>query len=208
MEIWGGENIEMSFRVSLETDLLHTIISSLFQQKTFGDLSKRLQLRQRLQCKNFTWYLSSVFPEVYIPDLNPPLSGFLRNVGRRACLDAGENNHGGKPLIMYSCHGLGGNQYFEYTAHHEIRHNIQKELCLHATQGAVQLHECGYKGKKSRTPEEQKWELREVFSRNYSDQLLYSPALKMCLTANREHPSTVSCNPSDLFQKWVFGRNS
>lgn len=26
------------------------------------------------------------------------------------CLDVGENNHGGKPLIMYSCHGLGGNQ--------------------------------------------------------------------------------------------------
>ncbi|KAM7154102.1 polypeptide N-acetylgalactosaminyltransferase 3 isoform 2-T2 [Macrochelys suwanniensis] len=183
MEIWGGENIEMSFR------------------KTFGDLSKRLDLRQRLQCKNFTWYLNNVYPEAYVPDLNPPLSGFLKNVGRRLCLDVGENNHGGKPLIMYTCHGLGGNQYFEYSEHSEIRHNIQKELCLYASQGPVQLRVCNYKGQKTFTPEEEKWELRK-------DQLLYNAALNMCLTGNGEHPSLVSCNPSDLFQKWVFGQNN
>uniref|UniRef100_A0ACB8G212 Polypeptide N-acetylgalactosaminyltransferase 3 n=2 Tax=Sphaerodactylus townsendi TaxID=933632 RepID=A0ACB8G212_9SAUR len=250
MEIWGGENIEMSFRVwqcggQLEiipcsvvghvfrSKSPHTFpkgtqvitrnqvrlaevwmdefkdifyrrnreAAKIAKQKTFGDLSKRLELRHRLQCKNFTWYLSSVYPEVYIPDLNPPLSGFLKSVGKRSCLDAGENNSGGKPLIMYTCHGLGGNQYFEYTAHHEIRHNIQKELCIHASRGTVQLYECGYKGKKSRTPPEEKWEIRE-------DQLLYNAALKMCLTANSEHPSMVSCNPSDPFQKWIFGENN
>nr|XP_042716713.1 polypeptide N-acetylgalactosaminyltransferase 3 isoform X2 [Chrysemys picta bellii] len=183
MEIWGGENIEMSFR------------------STFGDISKRLDLRQRLQCKNFTWYLNNVYPEAYVPDLNPPLSGFLKNVGRRLCLDAGENNHGGKPLIMYTCHGLGGNQYFEYSEHSEIRHNIQKELCLYASQGPVQLRVCNYKGQKTFTPGEEKWELRK-------DQLLYNAALNMCLTGNGEHPSLVSCNPSDLFQKWVFGQNN
>ncbi|XP_020645080.3 polypeptide N-acetylgalactosaminyltransferase 3 [Pogona vitticeps] len=250
MEIWGGENIEMSFRVwqcggQLEiipcsvvghvfrsksphtfpkgTQVItrnqvrlaevwmdeyknifyrrNTEAAKIVKQKSFGDLSKRHDLRQRLQCKNFTWYLNNVFPEVYVPDLNPPLSGFLKNVGRRACLDVGENNLGGKPLIMYTCHGLGGNQYFEYSAHHEIRHNIQKELCLHAIQGAVELRECGYKGKKSRLPIEEKWEIRE-------GQLLYNAALKMCLTGNREHPSMVPCNPSDLFQKWIFEQNN
>ncbi|XP_007432180.1 polypeptide N-acetylgalactosaminyltransferase 3 [Python bivittatus] len=250
MEIWGGENIEMSFRVwqcggQLEiipcsvvghvfrsksphtfpkgTQVItrnqvrlaevwmdeykyifyrrNTEATKIVKQKTFGNLSKRHELRQQLQCKNFTWYLSNVFPEAYVPDLNPTLYGFLKNVGRRACLDAGENNLGGKPLIMYTCHGLGGNQYFEYTAYHEIRHNIQKELCLHGSQGVVQLHECGFKGKKSRTPAEEKWEIRK-------DQLLYNAASNMCLTGNREHPSLVSCNPSDLFQKWIFGRNN
>ncbi|XP_042322732.1 polypeptide N-acetylgalactosaminyltransferase 3-like isoform X2 [Sceloporus undulatus] len=91
--------------------------------------------------------------------------------------------------------------YFEYSARHEIRHNIQKELCLHASQGAVQLYECSYKGNKSKTPGEEKWEIRE-------GQLLYNAALKLCLTGNREHPSMVSCNPSDLFQKWIFGQNT
>ncbi|XP_077175956.1 polypeptide N-acetylgalactosaminyltransferase 3 [Paroedura picta] len=250
MEIWGGENIEMSFRVwqcggQLEiipcsivghvfrSKSPHTFpkgtqvitrnqvrlaevwmdefkdifyrrnreAAKIVKQKSFGDVSKRLQLRQQLQCKNFTWYLRNVYPELYIPDLNPPISGYLKNMGRRSCLDAGENNNGGKPLIMYACHGLGGNQYFEYTAHREIRHNIQKELCLCASRGEAQLNECGYKGKKSRTPPEEKWEIRE-------DQLLYNAALKMCLTAKSEHPSMVSCNPSDSFQKWIFGKNN
>ncbi|XP_054686259.1 polypeptide N-acetylgalactosaminyltransferase 3 isoform X3 [Grus americana] len=183
MEIWGGENIEMSFR------------------KTFGDISKRLELRQRLQCKNFTWYLSNVYPEAYVPDLNPLFSGFLKNIGNRMCLDVGENNHGGKPLIMYSCHGLGGNQYFEYSAHHEIRHNIQKELCLHASKGPVQLRECNYKGQKTFAIGEEQW-------LHQKDQTLYNAALHMCLTGNGEHPSLASCNPSDPFQKWIFGKNN
>ncbi|XP_053804135.1 polypeptide N-acetylgalactosaminyltransferase 3 isoform X2 [Vidua chalybeata] len=182
MEIWGGENIEMSFR------------------KTFGDISKRLDLRQRLQCKNFTWYLNNVYPEAYVPDLNPLFSGYLKNIGNRMCLDVGENNHGGKPLIMYSCHGLGGNQYFEYSAHHEIRHNIQKELCLHASKGPVQLRECTYKGQKTFAVGEEQW-------LHQKDQTLYNEALHMCLTGNGEHPSLASCNPSDPFQKWIFGQN-
>lgn len=34
----------------------------------------------------------------------------LKNLGSKTCLDVGESNHGGKPVIMYSCHNMGGNQ--------------------------------------------------------------------------------------------------
>lgn len=34
----------------------------------------------------------------------------IKNLGTNQCLDVGENNRGGKPLIMYVCHNLGGNQ--------------------------------------------------------------------------------------------------
>ena len=34
----------------------------------------------------------------------------IKNLGMDHCLDVGESNNGGKPLIMYTCHGLGGNQ--------------------------------------------------------------------------------------------------
>lgn len=53
-------------------------------------------------------------------------------------------------------------QYFEYSTHHEIRHNIQKELCLHGTEAAVKLEDCQYKGRNTFVGAEQKWELREV----------------------------------------------
>lgn len=56
------------------SSLLSTFINGsldVFPQRTFGDVSKRLELRQRLQCKNFSWYLKNVYPEVFLPDLNP-----------------------------------------------------------------------------------------------------------------------------------------
>ncbi|XP_056653195.1 polypeptide N-acetylgalactosaminyltransferase 3 isoform X2 [Monodelphis domestica] len=246
MKIWGGENIEMSFRVwqcggQLEimpcsvvghvfrsksphtfpkgTQVIarnqvrlaevwmdefkeifyrrNTEAAKIVKQKAYGDISKRLDIRHRLQCKNFTWYLNNIYPEIYVPDLNPVISGYIQNIGRHLCLDVGENNQGGKPLIMYTCHFLGGNQYFEYSEQHEIRHSIQKELCLHALQGPVQMKACSYKGQKTFTVDEQKWEIRK-------DHLLYNPSLHRCLTGNGEHPSLVPCNPSDVFQKWDF----
>ncbi|XP_061040615.1 polypeptide N-acetylgalactosaminyltransferase 3 isoform X2 [Eubalaena glacialis] len=249
MEIWGGENIEMSFRVwqcggQLEimpcsvvghvfrsksphtfpkgTQVIarnqvrlaevwmdeykeifyrrNTDAAKIVKQKSFGDLSKRFEIKHRLQCKNFTWYLNNIYPEAYVPDLNPVIAGYIKSFGQPLCLDVGENNQGGKPLILYTCHGLGGNQYFEYSVQHEIRHNIQKELCLHAAQGVVQLKACAYKGHKTLVTGEQIWDIQK-------DQLLYNPFFKMCLSASGEHPSLVPCNPSDPLQKWIFSQN-
>ncbi|XP_076026183.1 polypeptide N-acetylgalactosaminyltransferase 3 isoform X2 [Genypterus blacodes] len=246
MEIWGGENIEMSFRVwqcggQLEiipcsivghvfrTKSPHTFpkgtqviarnqvrlaevwmddfkeifyrrnqqAGQIARDRAFGDISKRLDLRAQLQCKNFTWYLKNVYPEAFMPDLNPLSFGSVKNVGKDSCLDAGENNEGGKKLIMYPCHGLGGNQYFEYSTHHEIRHNIGKELCLDGAEGGVKLQECQYKGRNTAVPADQKWELKE-------NQLFYIPMWNLCLSARQEHPSLTLCNPADRFQLWSF----
>lgn len=110
---------------------------------------------------------------MYVPDLNLVISGYIKSVDQPLCLDVGKNNEGGKPLILYMCHGLGGNQYFEYSAQHKIPHNTQKELCLHATQG-IQLKACVYKGHRTIAAGEQIWEIQK-------DQLLYNPLFKMCL---------------------------
>ncbi|XP_069472385.1 polypeptide N-acetylgalactosaminyltransferase 3 [Ambystoma mexicanum] len=249
MQIWGGENIEMSFRVwqcggQLEI-LPCAVVGHVFRSKsphtfpkgtqviarnlvrlaevwmddykaifyrrngealqiskegTFGDVTKRLELKKKLQCKSFTWYLNNIYPEMYIPDLNPDFSGDLKNIGRDLCLDVGQNYQDGNPLIMYTCHGLGGNQYFEYSKQHEIRHNIEKELCLHAGKGPVHLQQCSYTGATTVVPAEEVWVLQK-------DQLVFNAAMNLCLTANGEHPFLAPCNPEDTFQQWTLNQS-
>ncbi|OCT63544.1 polypeptide N-acetylgalactosaminyltransferase 3 [Xenopus laevis] len=246
MEIWGGENIEMSFRVwqcGGQLEILpcsvvghvfrskspHTFpkgtqvivrnqvrlaevwmdeykeifyrrnreAAKIVKKKEYGDLSKRLDLRQRLQCKNFTWYLDNIYPEIYVPEINPLIHGDLKNVGRELCLDIGDENRGEKPLIMYSCHGLGGNQYFEYTSRHEIRHNIQKEMCLQPSHGSLFIKPCNYRGGDTAPLPEEKWELQR-------EQLVFNPSYNLCITSEGVSPSLVQCNPADPFQQWIF----
>lgn len=49
-------------------------------QNKYGDISDRLNLREKLNCKNFTWYLNTIYPEIYIPDLNPEKFGAVSHV--------------------------------------------------------------------------------------------------------------------------------
>ncbi|XP_054383224.1 polypeptide N-acetylgalactosaminyltransferase 6 isoform X3 [Pongo abelii] len=246
MEIWGGENVEMSFRVwqcggqmeiipcsvvghVFRTKSPHTFpkgtsviarnqvrlaevwmdsykkifyrrnlqAAKMAQEKSFGDISERLQLREQLHCHNFSWYLHNVYPEMFVPDLTPTFYGAIKNLGTNQCLDVGENNRGGKPLIMYSCHGLGGNQYFEYTTQRDLRHNIAKQLCLHVSKGALGLGSCHFTGKNSQVPKDEEWELAQ-------DQLIRNSGSGTCLTSQDKKPAMAPCNPSDPHQLWLF----
>lgn len=65
-------------------------------------------------------------------------------------------------IPIFKCFFLFVPQYFEYSTHREVRHNIQKELCLHGAGGVVKLEECQYKGRNTFVGAEQKWELKDV----------------------------------------------
>ncbi|XP_060930241.1 polypeptide N-acetylgalactosaminyltransferase 6 [Limanda limanda] len=248
MEIWGGENVEMSFRVwqcggQLEiipcsvvghvfrTKSPHTFpkgtevitrnqvrlaevwmddykqifyrrnknAETMAKENKYGDISDRLKLRNQLQCKNFTWFLNTIYPEAFVPDLTPLKFGALRNSGSQTCLDVGENNQGGKPMIMYTCHNMGGNQYFEYSSHKELRHNIGKELCLHAnTQpDPVKIEFCQLKGKGSSLSPQQEWVFTE-------ENLLKNPSSGKCLQLKGGQIQMDNCNAADLHQHWTF----
>ncbi|KAM6983112.1 polypeptide N-acetylgalactosaminyltransferase 6 isoform 1-T3 [Tautogolabrus adspersus] len=246
MEIWGGENLEMSFRVwqcggQLEiipcsvvghvfrTKSPHTFpkgvevitrnlvrlaevwmddykkiyyrrnknAATMAQTHNYGDISDRLNLRERLKCKNFTWYLQNIYPEVYMPDLNPVKYGAIRNSGSKSCLDVGGDNQGGKPVIMYQCHNMGGNQYFEYTSHKELRHNIGKQLCLHASPNPeqVKIELCTRKGKGTSLSPQQEWMLTE-------ENLIKNPSSGKCLQLKGNQIQMDNCNAANLFQHW------
>ncbi|XP_020644509.1 polypeptide N-acetylgalactosaminyltransferase 9 isoform X1 [Pogona vitticeps] len=70
----------------------------------FGDVSERVALRQRLQCRSFKWYLEHVYPEMRI--YNDTITyGEVRNSKASGyCLDQGVEDD--DKAILYPCHGM------------------------------------------------------------------------------------------------------
>ncbi|KAH8392319.1 hypothetical protein KR215_006027 [Drosophila sulfurigaster] len=185
MDIWGGENLEMSFRVWMCGGVLEIApcsrVGHVFRKSTpytfpggtteivnhnnarlvevwlddwkefyysfypgarkasAGDVSDRKNLRDRLKCKSFRWYLENVYPESLMP-LDYYYLGEIRNAETETCLDTMGRKYNEKVGISY-CHGLGGNQVFAYTKRQQI---MSDDLCLDASSsnGPVNMVRC------------------------------------------------------------------
>lgn len=122
-----------------------------------GDVSKRRELREKLKCKSFRWYLENIYPEsqmpldyYYLGDVNLIhfymifgilIWGFqIRNLESRNCLDT-MGRKSGENLGMTYCHNMGGNQVFAYTKRQQI---MNDDNCLDASSknGPVKLVRC------------------------------------------------------------------
>lgn len=185
MDIWGGENLEISFRIWQCGGTLEIVTCShvghVFRKATpytfpggtgqiinknnrrlaevwmdefknffyiispgvtkvdYGDITSRTALRQKLQCKPFSWYLENVYPDSQIPRHYYSL-GEIRNVETNQCLDNMARKENEK-VGIFNCHGMGGNQVFSYTANKEIRTD---DLCLDVSKlnGPVMMLKC------------------------------------------------------------------
>uniref|UniRef100_G1SCN1 Ricin B lectin domain-containing protein n=1 Tax=Oryctolagus cuniculus TaxID=9986 RepID=G1SCN1_RABIT len=157
MDIWGGENLEISFRGGGTGQIINKnnrrlaevwmdefknffyIISPGVTKVDYGDISSRLGLRHKLQCKPFSWYLENIYPDSQIPCHYFSL-GEIRNVETNQCLDNMARKENEK-VGIFNCHGMGGNQVFSYTANKEIRTD---DLCLDVSKlhGPVTMLKC------------------------------------------------------------------
>ncbi|KAF2894288.1 hypothetical protein ILUMI_11880 [Ignelater luminosus] len=239
MEGWGGENLEISFRIwqcggRLETvpcsrvghifrdfhpysipgkkdthgintaRLAHVWMDDykrlffMYRPKLeysplIGDITSRLELRKRLKCKSFKWYLDNVFPEKFIPDENVLGYGQVRN-NLNMCLDDLSLHEGTTgPLGLYPCHAFSATtQYFSMTYKGKLR---SENFCAEISNTLeVQLTRC------LKDELKQSW----IFFKNGT---IYNSLFAKCLSSEGvEVPKAVridNCKDSD-HQKWKF----
>lgn len=166
---------------------------ALESNPVIGDLTHRIQLRKKLKCNSFKWYLDNVYPEKFVPDENVFAYGQVRNKFDM-CLDdlqLQEDKIG--PLGLYQCHPyLAMSQYFTLSSKGELR---KEQFCAEAFDNfEVQLTGCHSHNR------EQFWVL-------FKNGTIYNPSLKKCLTSEGVEASKglrIDACKNSIHQKWKF----
>ncbi|KAM6070531.1 polypeptide N-acetylgalactosaminyltransferase 5 [Chlamydotis macqueenii] len=244
LDVWGGENMEISFKVwmcggeieivpcsrvghifrndnpySFPKDRVRTVERNLarvaevwldeykelfyghayhlvLKNLDVGNLTQQIQLRKKLQCKSFSWYLENVYPDLEAPLVKA--SGLLVNVAMARCIAVANTT-----LAFEACDVNNQNQKFNYTWLRLIRHG---ELCVAAAgaAGALGLHRCE-DGSRSMA-----WLHRSLaaFQPELTDHIisehLQQPA---CLEVDPSRTAlrVNACDSANPYQKWQFG---
>ncbi|XP_059169609.1 polypeptide N-acetylgalactosaminyltransferase 1-like [Physella acuta] len=234
MKVWGGENIEMSWRVWMcGGRLLHVPCSRVGhvprgQPYTFpggrtqiehynykraalvwmgnytrflyniypdmknldvGDVSERLALKTKLGCKDFSWYLQNIWPELNVYDENVIYWGQVRNRGTSMCLDNnGYLMQGAEPLTVKSCSGDLQTQGFSLTKGGSLRTTLQ---CVVVYLGDTQpvLEDCVMG-------------IQDTWK--YWDKSIFHLTSVLCLEDVAQSPMLMPCSAENHNQTWEF----
>lgn len=89
--------------------LVHLAGPTLARASGIGDVAARQDLRARLGCKSFDWYLDNVATEIYAPKVDPvgTGAGTLRSVNNAACVDTMQQDMLGQDVGAFPCHDFG-----------------------------------------------------------------------------------------------------
>jgi polypeptide N-acetylgalactosaminyltransferase len=178
--------------------------SSYIINLEFGDVSKQKEIREKLQCKSFKWFMDNVAFDLvnYYPPVPPQpyASGEIRSVAAALCIDSKfkrEESTFGLDTCLRDNRDHSGEQRFELTWRHDLR-PISSDRCFDvssSTPGApVILFKChGYRG-------------NQEFLYNPQTQQIYHPITNSCLEASVERKE-ILMNPCDKIKKsqqWMF----
>lgn len=169
-----------------------------------GDISEQKNLRERLKCKPFKWFMKEIAfdqPKKY-PPIEPPnfASGEIRNVASNLCIDTRfrkQNDRFGLEKCTKDYPAQGGEQQFELTWHRDIRPK-KRTVCFDVStsdnHAPVVLWSChGMQGN-------QEWKYE------YEKLQLYHPISGHCLDCDIERKEIFMspCDTKISTQKWRF----
>ncbi|KAM9418562.1 polypeptide N-acetylgalactosaminyltransferase 15-like isoform 2-T2 [Salvelinus alpinus] len=117
-------------------------LAHFIRQSESPNITELVRLKKRLGCRNFHWFLTNVYPDLYIPQDRPSLSGELYNVGTGYCADyPGGRGPQGATMDIAPCSG-NGYQHCELNSMGEVRWGPAGRLCFHAQGERVVLTPC------------------------------------------------------------------
>lgn len=100
-----------------------------------GPLDHMLELRRKLNCKSFDWFLKNVYPEGIITDRSDIRAlGEVKNPETNQCLDTMQRSWADAKIGVYGCHGHGSQRFLWLAKTKELRPVSNLELCLTSRQ--------------------------------------------------------------------------
>ncbi|AWP21834.1 putative polypeptide N-acetylgalactosaminyltransferase 15 [Scophthalmus maximus] len=152
-------------------------LAHFIRQSESPNIAERVRLKRNLGCRNFYWYLTVVYPQLYVPQDRPALSGELYNVGTGSCADypRGQGPQGG-PMKTAPCSGT-GSQHCDLNSEGEVRWGPVGALCLDAEGERAVLSPCPAHRP---TTVGLRWKFIKL-----SGQLIHQPS-QLCLEAVKE----------------------
>ncbi|XP_056154740.1 polypeptide N-acetylgalactosaminyltransferase 15-like [Lampris incognitus] len=152
-------------------------LAHFIRQSESPNVTEQESLKKSLGCRNFHWFLTTVYPELYIPQDRPALSGELYNVGTSSCADyPGGKGQPGGAMNIAPCSGT-GNQHCELNSMGEVRWGPAGALCFDSGGEKVALSPCP-----THQPSDSRFQWKYI---KLSGQLVHQQS-QLCLEAMKE----------------------